>query len=179
MKEFLKKLKLIDNLTIDLEIQKDEFVKRLNQSVDREVLGFFSDSFDIFSSSKNEFKGWVDSQGFEIKRRRRMFDKGANLAYAKGSFMQKGNILSIKTEIKGKDGLMFVFFILIPCFYLMFISIFIIISIGRESFPALLAAFIISFHSIFMLGIPYVIIRRGVKNLKRDLEREFYFMTKE
>jgi len=33
-------------------------------------------------------------------------------------------------------------------------------------------------HAAFMFGIPYFMMRRSVKRMKHDLEREFYYMTK-
>ncbi len=55
MKEFLRKLKLIDNLNSELEIQKNDFVAILKENVDDGSTSFFSDAFDIFTSSKNSY----------------------------------------------------------------------------------------------------------------------------
>jgi len=73
MKDFLIKLKIIDFLTTELEIEKNEFVAKFRQHVDEGSTGIFSDSFDVFSSSKNEYKGHVSYQDFKIKRRREFF----------------------------------------------------------------------------------------------------------
>jgi hypothetical protein len=36
----------------------------------------------------------------------------------------------------------------------------------------------IVFHATVMMGMPYLFMRRSVKKLKYDLEREFYFLTR-
>lgn len=33
-------------------------------------------------------------------------------------------------------------------------------------------------HAIFMLGFPYLMMRRSVSKMKYELEREFFYMTK-
>lgn len=97
MKEFLKRLKLIDSMTTTLQISKVEFVNRLNEITDQGSTGIFSDSFDIFSSSKNEFKGQVNFDNFKIKRRRRFFDTNMNIAVANGTLIENNGQLTIET----------------------------------------------------------------------------------
>ena len=41
MKEFLKQIKLIENLTTEIEIQKNDFVSIFKQNVDEESTGLF------------------------------------------------------------------------------------------------------------------------------------------
>ncbi|MEL6628917.1 MAG: hypothetical protein AAFQ92_25590, partial [Bacteroidota bacterium] len=81
-----EKLGLIDYMTMTLEIDKLDFVRKLRKQIDESSLGVFSDVGDAFSSSKNEFKGQVDHEGFQIKRKRKMFDTSFNFAVAKGQF---------------------------------------------------------------------------------------------
>lgn len=33
-------------------------------------------------------------------------------------------------------------------------------------------------HAAFLMGIPYLIMRRGVARMKYELERDFYYMTR-
>lgn len=118
MKRLLERLKLIDYLTTELEIQKNEFVRNFKNYVDEGDIGYFSGAFDVFSSSKNEFKGNVGFEDFKIKRRRRFFDMNMNFAIAEGKYRQKGEKLTIETEINGFSGIMIPFL----CFpnYLLF-----------------------------------------------------------
>ena len=177
MKDYLRKLKLLDHLTTDVEIQKNEFVSQLRKHVDEGGMGIFSDFFDVFSSSKNEFKRQVDYNGFKIKRRRWMFDFNNNLAVATGTYRQDGEKLIIETEINGFTGMMVPFCILLTVAYLVFFSVFLFTGVRYQegiefAFPFLFI------HAAFMYGIPYFLMRRSTKRLKHELEREFYYMTK-
>ncbi|MEX0968450.1 MAG: hypothetical protein WD077_14555 [Bacteroidia bacterium] len=57
MKEFLKRIKLLDHLTTSLELEKNEFVTRFKEHVDEGDMGFFDLTFEVFSTSKNEYIG--------------------------------------------------------------------------------------------------------------------------
>ena len=177
MKDFLKRIKLIDNLQTELEIERTDFVHKLSQHVDEGSTGIFSDAFDVFSKSKNEYKGKVDINGFKIKRRKRLFDTNINLAVASGRYNQKGNKLIIDTEINGFSPIFIPFFIFCLLFYPIFITIFLFAE-NTDTATMLFAIPFILLHGSFMLGIPYFLMRRGVKRLKRELEREFFYLTK-
>jgi hypothetical protein len=173
MKEFLKKLKLIDYLTTELHISINEFVDKLNAIVDKSDFGFFSNTFDAFSSSKNELKGQINYSGFKIKRRRKFFDSNMNFAVATGTFYEERGILRIQTEINGFRPFIIPFYIVLIIFY----SAFFLITAHARSNTFFVFPFLIV-HAAFMFGIPYFIMRRSVKRLKYDLEREFYYLTK-
>lgn len=177
MKELLNRLKLIDYLTTEIEIQKSEFVTRFKENVDEGSTGIMSDTLDVFSSSKNEYKGFVGDDNFKIKRRRRFFDLNMNLAVAKGVYRQKDNILIIDTEINGFSGMMIPFYIFVALFYTIFITAFIFAD-NIEGNGAEFAIPFIIIHAAFMFGIPYFIMRRSTSRMKHELEREFYYMTK-
>jgi len=177
VKEFLKKIRLIDYLVIDLDITKNEFITKLKENVDEGSTGFMSDSFDMFSSSKNEYKGHVGFENFKIKRRKRLFDTTMNLAVASGTYRQKDNLLIINTEINGFSGMMIPLYIFILIFYSIFIVMFLFSdSIGGGGIvPAL---FFTAVHASLMLGLPYFMMRRSIKNMKRELDRDFYYLTR-
>lgn len=177
MKEFLKKIKLIEYLTTDVEIQKTEFVSKFKQHVDEGSTGMFSDTFDVFSSSKNEYKGQVGHEGFKIKRRRKFFDTNMNLAVASGTYRQSNEKLIIETEINGFSAMMIPFYLFAIVFYSIFIGVFFMAD-NIEGNGAGFALPFILIHAAFMFGIPYFIMRRSTKRMKHELEREFYFMTK-
>lgn len=167
----------MENLTTELNIQKNEFVKTFKEHVDEGSTGFMSDTLDVFSSSKNEFKGHVGLDQFKIKRRRRFFDMNMNLAVAKGTFIQRENSLVIETEIKGFSGVMIPFYV----FALIFYSIFIVTFSFADNIEGNGAGFALPFiiiHAAFMFGIPYFMMRRSTKRMAHELEREFFYMTK-
>lgn len=177
MKRFLQKLKLIDFLDTELEITKSDFHKKLSGIVDETNIGFMSDFFDLFSSSKNEYKGYVDFTHFKLKRRKRLFEMGLNFPNAKGKVDQKGDSLIIKTEINAFKGIMVFFILFILLFYT--IAIISMLTIGsQENEEVFIAIPFILIHACFMLGIPYLVLRRSVKRFKYDFERELYYLTK-
>jgi len=177
MKEFLTRIKLVLNFSTELEIRKTEFVQKLRDSVDEGSTSFFMESFDIFSSSKNEYKGMVNDDGFKIKRKRKLFDVGSSMAIAKGAYYQNGNKLIIKTEVKGFHGMMIPFYIFFSLFYIaFFISFFTLGETGGYG-SGLMIIFLI-LHASFMMGLPYFIMRRSTNRLKHELEREFFYLTK-
>ena len=58
MEEFLRKIKLIDSFSISLNTNKNDFVFALRKNIDEDDIdSIFSSAFEIFSSSKNIFKG--------------------------------------------------------------------------------------------------------------------------
>ncbi|MGS2726035.1 hypothetical protein ACU8DI_05460 [Psychroserpens sp. BH13MA-6] len=175
MQNVLRKYKLIDQCTLALDTTKSDFVNRLQSHVDPSDLGYFSDVFEVFSSSKNEYKGQVDDQGFKLKRRRRFFDSKMNMAIATGRFRQASDTLMIEMEISGFNTGLKLFYIMISIFYVLFLLGF-LVSVGTDDAPLFLAPFIL-LHAAFMFGIPFLIMRRSVKRLKYDLEREFHFIA--
>ena len=177
MKDFLKKLKLVDYLVTELEISQHDFVNRLSASVDEGSVGMFFNSFEAFSSSKNEFKGHVGLYDFKIRRRRRFFDMNMNLAVASGTFEQRGNFLRINTEINGFMGMIVPFYVLLIVFYSVFVILFLTADDVEGNMDFIALPFII-IHAAFMFGVPYFMMRRSVSKMKHELDREFYYLTK-
>ncbi len=177
MKDFLVTLKLVQFLQIELEVDKADFVKILKSNVDLGSTSRMFSGFEAFSSSKNEFKGNVSAIGFELRKRRRFFDmNGAAMAVAKGKFTQRGEKLIIDCEVNGYHWFMGVILGVLILFYV-FMGIGIMAAgDGLDTFFAV--PFIIV-HGLFMMGIPYFIMRMGVRKTHRELERELYFMLKD
>lgn len=175
MKDFLRKIKLVDSFTTEIEIEKSVFVNTFRKYVDEGSTGLWFSSFEAFSSSKNEFKGNVGFDGFKIRRRSRLFDMNGAMAIAQGTFRQKDNVLVIDTEINGFHGMFIPYYLFVSVFY----AIFIVMTIlgGNNFMPFFIFPFII-IHAAFIFGIPYLIMRRSTRRMKYDLEREFYYMTR-
>lgn len=173
MKDILRKLKLIDNMTTTLRISKAEFVARLLNIIDEGSTGMFLDTFDAFSSSKNEFKGQVNYDGFKLKRRRRFFDANMGTAIANGTFFESNGELIIETEINGFNGFFIVFYIFLIIFYSLSI-----LGVSTSKDIDFVAVPFLLLHGTIMFAIPYFMMRRSVKRLKYELEREFFYLTK-
>jgi hypothetical protein len=176
MKSILERLKLIDHLTTEIPIEKKDFVEKLKMNVDHGDTGVFFTAFEVFRSSKNEYKGTVTFDSFKIRRRRKLFDMRASLAVAEGHFRQKENLLVIESTIKSFRGIFIFFLVFLLVFYTASIVSLIISDIpGNMGWVFVPFIFI---HASFMLGIPYLIMKRAVSRMKYELERDLYFMTK-
>jgi hypothetical protein len=175
-RSILERLKLIDHLTLEIPIDKQEFVNRLRNTVDKGDTGVFSSVFEALRSSKKEYKGQVTPDSFKLRRRRKFFDTNMTFATAEGSFSQKDNLLVIESTIIGFRKVYLVFVALLLLFYAAVI-LSVILSDASGVMRWLIIPFLI-FHSVMMFGIPYLVLRRGVSRLKYDLEREFYYLTK-
>jgi len=177
MKAFLKKLKLVDHLTTELEIQKNEFVIKFQKQVEQANIGLFSDYVDIFSSNKKAYKGQVSMYHFKIKRKQKLFDQTINTAIAQGNFEQSGSTLIIETEINGFRNGLIPYYIFLTIFYPLFISGFFFSAIEDGSILFFFVPFIL-LHATIMFGGPYFMMRRSIKRMKHNLEREFFYLTK-
>ena len=103
-----------------------------------------------------------------------------NFAVAIGSFQSKDNSLIISTEINGFHGTIIPFYIFITIFYLVFIFGFSFATFQVEASGELFFGIpFLLIHAAFMYGIPYFIMKRSTGRMKRELEREFFYMTKE
>lgn len=172
MDNFLERIKLIDNLFLELDIEQSEFIKRLKDNVNDGDTSMFFSQFDIFTSKKKEFVGHIGINTFKIRKRHKFFQTKANLAIAEGNIRHNGNQLKIDAKIKAFSGFLIFFLVFLLIFYSVFLTN--MISSGGTLF---MFPFII-IHGLLMIGIPYFILRRSVKQMKYDLEREFYFMSR-
>ncbi|MBT1696672.1 hypothetical protein KK083_07295 [Fulvivirgaceae bacterium PWU4] len=176
MKSLLERLKLVDYLTTEISIDKREFVEKLKKNIDQGDTGTFFSAFEAFSSSKNEYKGTVTPDSFKLRRRRKMFDMNRSLAIAEGTFRQKENLLVIEATISGFRSIFIPFIVLLLLLYVTAA-----VSFSLYNTAGTLMWFMFPFmlvHASLMLGIPYFVMRRSVSRMKYELERDFYYITK-
>ena len=173
MKNILSKIKLIDHLTTNLQITRQEFVDKLLFITEEENINIFSEIFGGFSSSPLEFKGQVTFDLFKIKRLKRFHQTGNNLAIASGTMIEKDGQLIIETEINGFPSLIIPYCILIVFFSIP--SIAFLISEYKFDFFHFSIILIFAITMFFLL---YRNVRGSVKRLKYELEREFFYLTK-
>jgi hypothetical protein len=169
------KLGLKDEFTTVLKVNQNDFATAFAYNIDIGDTGLFSGIFDVFSSSKNEYRGQINYESFKVKRKRRLFDMNESFAIASGNLYQKGEELVITTQIDGQNKLFIPLFIFAVFFYGIFFTVFLITSHLNSAFFFL--PFLI-FHAGLMFGIPIFLINRSVKRLRYELERDFFFWTK-
>jgi hypothetical protein len=175
MEEFLQRLKLIDHFTLELEVEKPVFVERMRQVVDPGNTSMLTASFDVFRSGNKEYKGDVDDNGFQIRRRRRFFDTNRNFALAKGTIRQKDNYLIVDTQVSSFSTFFLIFYIFLLVIYaIVIVSLF----LTEESSQAMMISIpAILLHASFMIVIPYFVLRRSTQRMKYDLTRELHFIA--
>lgn len=175
MTDFLRKIHLVKDISIQLPVSKTEFIQKFRKHVDQFDFSFVP--FEVFQSSKNEYKGYISNNNFALRKIRKLFDTNYSFAKVTGEFSEKDNLLNINAEINGfRTRLFFIFGIA-----LMFYSIFIFVAIflpGDNAAPFFVLPFLL-LHMSLMFGIPYLVIKRSVKRMIYDLERDFhYWVTK-
>lgn len=177
MDKFLEKYKLIGYHTMEIEIDKMEFVKRLRKVVDAGDTGAISNPFEAFTSSENDYIGRVEPEGFELRRRRKMFEPNINRAYVTGKFTQERDRLIITSKIYGFSKSLKVFFFVILGFYLFFTVMILVLSSTDADLPAYLALFLVP-HAVIMFCVPFFLARYAVRRMKKELEREFHYLAR-
>lgn len=171
MEDLLRKLGLIVDHQMNLPVEKAEFVSILRTHVDSG-----GGLFEVFSSSKNIFKGYVDLKGFELKKRRKLFTRRHNLTRATGRFTQLGDQLRIDTKINAFHWSMAIFYLFVSAFYIIFLGAFFLTdAFSASDMPPFLPIFFL-LHAAIMFAIPYFLMKSSVKQMTHDLEREFYYL---
>lgn len=172
MKKILRKLKLIQEYSFEMNAQLSVLVDKLNSNIDDFDFNIVNLLFEPYNSGHHRFKGKADVQGFEIKHRREFFNYNISFPIVKGRFIEKNNVLVIETEINGlRRGLVLFSGIL---FLAIFIAILVIVISAK--FDVLI--FVPIFVPLFLVLIlfPYMMIRISISRMKREIEREFYFI---
>ncbi|WP_426484175.1 hypothetical protein [Flavobacterium sp. 2] len=177
MDNFLRKLQLVKDITIQLPVSKLDFIQKFRNHVDESDLGFVP--FEAFQSSRNEYKGNISNNSFELKKRRKLFDTNYSFAKVTGHFSENNNQLNINAEINGFRKRMLLFAGVLIMFYSIFIIGSLFIPDEKSGPVAFVFIPFILFHMSLMLGVPYFIIRRSVKKMIYDVERDLhYWVTK-
>ncbi len=185
IEQLLKKLKVIDILQFELDIQLEDFVEKLNSTVDKEKTGAFKRADEYYSKSKSIYVGEVDDGGFWIRaaRRERMsfpLPKDFNLGYAEGTFEQKESKLIVTATLKGYSRRIKFYLKLFGAFYLVSIVLFFLQACwysGVRSF-SLFFPLLMLFH-IGVVGLFSIIFMRGfVSKMKKRLPEQFLEILK-
>ena len=173
MSDLLRRFKLVQDFELTIKLDRNEFVKRFSEKVDKGSTGTFSGIFDPFSSSKNEYRGSVGLDRFEIKRKRKFFDRNQMMAVAKGTFLQRMEGTEIKVEVNAFNKMFIPMLIFMIFFYIVFIIGF---GFMGPSESVIFIPFIL-LHGLLMIGIPFFMMRKSANNMMIDLEKEFKLLT--
>ncbi|PIF30937.1 hypothetical protein CLU81_1395 [Flavobacterium sp. 9] len=174
MNDFLRKINFIKDIVIQLPVSKIDFIEKFRINVDESNLSY--EPFEVFQSSTNEYKGYIENNYFELKKRRKLFDMNYPFAKVTGELTQENDQLIINAEISCFRKRMILFLVGILLFYSLF---FISMAFNSENkIPFFIVPFLLV-HMSLMIGAPYFIIRKIVNKMAYDLERDFhYWVTK-
>lgn len=171
MKEFLQKIKLLSYLTLELNVQKVDFIAFLKQKVDDGSPGILFQVFDLFSFSKNLFKGRITANEFTIRKKRKFFQSNNYPSIVNGKFQQKEDKLYLVIEINGLPTQMMVILGIMILFYA---SIFGPMFIGSTIHIDPIVAIMVLGFTVLMLAISYYLMRKNVREMKTLLEEELF-----
>ena len=172
MKEFSRKIQLIQDFRITLPIDEDTFTDRFQDRVQESELGLLSDPFEQYSTKGPEYKGWISEGKFEMKLRRRMFSFNLGISRVHGTFREEGRELVVAGEINGFGNWLIPIYAITIGIYLLAIVLF--FASGETLEESLWPVPLLLLHAAFMMGIPYFFIRREVGRIKRDVEEGLF-----
>jgi len=174
MDKILKKVGLLTYCQFKLNTDQGTFANKLNDIVENKSLDIFSDMGDVFSRNEKNYKGSVTHQGFEIRRKRKLFDMNMNFTKIKGTFEQNKDALQLNIELRAFHPFLTFYYVFLAIIY----SIFLISFIFTGGFDG--NYFVLPFilvHALFMAGIPYLVLKRGLKKTLYEIEREFNYLV--
>lgn len=183
---FLRKIKLIEDFQIVIPLSNSDLVKKMDILLYQDRDSFFSGNY----SSKSQFIGKVNANGFEIKNNLMHLSGGKVLVIANGSFTDLKDKTKINIEIKGFDTFMHFFYGIQVLIYSIFI-LYLLLNIGKIinqpvslethlPFWKIVLNFVVSFFAFFLVTIyPYFKMRRCMEEMEDDLRRELYLLSKE
>lgn len=170
LNNFFRRINLIQTITIETSISKEEFEKRLTNVVDRN--DFFP--FEIYSNRDKLFVGRLNEDGFKIKPKIKLFDfhkRYLTRCLAKYK-TDKLNNLTIYGDVYYLKH--------IPILYIMFLILMEIImwSFTFSSKTDFTVKIGISLFAPAFVLILYIILRAGVDDSREFIEAELKKLTK-
>lgn len=176
MDNFLRKIKLIDSLTVELKGNKSDFIRKFRQNVEESDLSYSDSFFEVFKSSPNEYKGNIDNHVFALRRKAKLFDTNRNFAVVEGKMTEKSDKLILEADIKAIRKSMKFFFIFFILVFIIIITGAIIVPImtGKDALPLGVLPFVF-LYMLIIIAVPYFRTRRSITRMKYDLERDFAF----
>ena len=155
---FFDNSNLRENILLDLDFDKIEFIKRFNGYLDYDR-GFMTDEL---YSSKKKYLGEIDTDKFVLRKKRRFMNPNIQSSNAKGQIIDFNGKVRLEIEILGADGIAHLGLIIAPIFFL----ILFFVTIINEAYPALIVFVPLA---ILFLILPRVIMRNNMRKFKNEL----------
>lgn len=170
MRDFLKSIKLVRESSVTLNCSRSYFLKILAENTRHPGL----EVFEAFTSGP-PFKGTVGVDQFRIRQRQQgMMSNRQYMVNVRGAVAERDDKVLIAMEANGFNRF-------IGAFFLLFILAFtgaVIAMITSSAFPLVVLPFALVQIALVLL-LPYMMLRRAVKNTPREFEKEFHFLIRD
>ena len=174
MKAFLRKIKIIDSFTMTLPMPQQAFVAKLAAITELGSTRMFVSPFALFSSRDWAYVGVVTDESFKIQRHGRYLDANGSAVTASGTLTEENGQVRIETELNAAYTFLFnAFVIVLP------LGIGIAAPIIFPNKESLLISLLMTIIFGFVSLMFYFSVRRSVERMKEDLERAFFYLTKD
>lgn len=172
MKNFLEKIGLIQYTTLKLSMEKFQFIEKLKPNVTASDLNWNSSFFEMYDGTDYNYKGTITPHRFKIRKRLKVFqDRFSGMPVAHGKLKQEEDNLLIKIQFFNfKNILLFLLFFIIP-FYMITLRFFFSNESVEDFIPLLI------FYGILLIVLPFTFAKKGVDELKKELERDLLAFT--
>ncbi len=167
---FLRKIKLIQEISIEIPLSSDNFKRKLTECVSENKFNLF----EGLNNGEKIFVGELGDNKFKIRPIKQIFQNSlARFAWCKCTYEESSqNKIIIKGEVSLATFHPLIFLLVFPFVYGLIITIALI---TWTDYTPIIFVFL---HFLLMLAIFYFICRRFVSSGKYYMERELYFLSK-
>jgi len=176
MTGILTKLKLIDNLSMELDLPIQAFNLRLQNIIETGDISGLSNVFDAFTPGSKNYRGEQTNNRFKIKQKDKLFGTKPNWAIAIGTINEFKNGVKLNIQVSALQPRLL---------KIMVINMVIVLAFLISLFASSFANFIENPQGIIMPMViiivvsflPILLLRTGVKKLIHDLESELRYIS--
>jgi hypothetical protein len=173
MNKRLDKLGLSEDLSLKYYVQHIDFVEQFQKCTDPNQSGVF----DVFSSSKIDYRGNVSSSEFAVRKKKRFFDSLSAIPLISGTIQSEKNGTRLLVNVCAFTGIMkYITWMLV--FIYVAAAIFLAFS-GLATKYGMLPFLFLILHAFVIFLVFYLILRRSVSKVSENLDRDFKLMMKD
>ena len=172
MANLFERTGLVQEDEIMLDISAIEFEKVLKHNLDPLKYRFF----EVFSKSKNSYKGIVGQNRFIIQKKRSLFQLRSGLIKISGNYKEENQRTTVSIEINGWNIYMVLLYLIFIIFYAFGYSLIFQNEIQKDSNINLYFAIVLSLHMVLQISAPILAKSKSVKNTKHHLSGVFQDM---
>ena len=174
MPSFFEQLGLLKELELTYEVSQKTFIDLLEKNLDKDRYN----PFEVFTSSHFKYKGTIETDGFRVKKKRRLFDSKTGWISATGKLEEKGNKLSINLAIIGWNHYMTIVYVFILIYCVFAFSTWLDMNEMQSLTKWLFLLFIMLLHTALLLLAPIILLRKSVKSLAETLPKDLSHLVK-